>query len=227
MKKVNMFQEQRVQILQNGGSLLESFYKHEVFFGPSLYFHQRALHANRSLDDFAEMSYAMLVAWGMHRMGRGGAKMGEFSLYKKSLGNIWDKVINLSAVRISVMNEEYWNTAKEIFWNMEVMYSQVKLVAHSKVLAHLLPALFAPIDREYTLKYLYRTKNIPKSIDRQWEVFKEVHCSFFYPLVDDGGVQKLLKLQKTQSCLWNTSNLKTIDNMIIGMVRNMNIHAHN
>jgi hypothetical protein len=33
---------------------------------------------DRQFDRFAESTYAMLAAWGMHRMGSGGSKMREF-----------------------------------------------------------------------------------------------------------------------------------------------------
>ena len=46
-----------------------------LFVGPSLYFHQKALECYEKeflSDRHLEYVYATLVAWGMHRMGPGG-----------------------------------------------------------------------------------------------------------------------------------------------------------
>ena len=58
------------------------------FFGPSLYFHQKALEFQQK--DFLsnihiEYVYATLVAWGMHRMGPNGAKMPDYDIFKSSI----------------------------------------------------------------------------------------------------------------------------------------------
>jgi hypothetical protein len=64
------------------------------FGAPSIYFHDRILQgvgapgspSEALLDDgFVESLYAVLTAWGMHRMGSRGARMEEFQPFRESL----------------------------------------------------------------------------------------------------------------------------------------------
>lgn len=64
-----------------------AFEASQAFPGPSLYFHLRAINRRREhhpaaslLEDslFLEYVYAVLPAWGMHRMGPQAAKVGDF-----------------------------------------------------------------------------------------------------------------------------------------------------
>jgi hypothetical protein len=92
-----MYSAQVTNLLADLEASHSHFYHSAVFGGPSFYFHQRAL-ADGSRGDverFAESSYAMLVAWGMHRMGKGGAKMTDFETYADSLRNIWPVFVHL------------------------------------------------------------------------------------------------------------------------------------
>jgi hypothetical protein len=52
-----------------------TYYRAGIFTGPSLPFHLGALEAGKGADlsRFAESVYALLAAWRMHRMGRGGS----------------------------------------------------------------------------------------------------------------------------------------------------------
>ena len=67
---------------------MAAFETSEAFPGPSLYFHLRAIERRRQhqtvsslLDDtrFLEYAYAVLPAWGMHRMGPQAAKVADFT----------------------------------------------------------------------------------------------------------------------------------------------------
>lgn len=75
-------------------SYVSVFEASEAFPGPSLYFHERAIDRRRVHDDavslfadeqFLEYVYAMLPAWGMHRMGKQAAKVGPFDAMVGSL----------------------------------------------------------------------------------------------------------------------------------------------
>jgi hypothetical protein len=69
-----MFDEQRNRLLTDLGSAHDTFYRAQVFGGPSLHFHLRSLDAAiaQDFERFAESVYAVLASWGMHRMGPGG-----------------------------------------------------------------------------------------------------------------------------------------------------------
>ena len=71
-----MFDDQKTRLLSALDAAHAAYYKKEIFGGPSLYFHLQSLDAARkqNLDRFAECTYAMLAAWGMHRMGAADRK---------------------------------------------------------------------------------------------------------------------------------------------------------
>ena len=93
--KFKIHQERLLQSLDEAHA---AYYRAETFSGPSLHFHIRALEA-RSLDvrGFAESAYALLTAWGMHRMGRGGPKMLEFEPFEASLKSTLAHSVKLAA----------------------------------------------------------------------------------------------------------------------------------
>jgi hypothetical protein len=73
---------------------VQRFEASAAFSGPSVYFHQRAIETRRqhasaasllAHDRFLEYVYAVLPAWGMHRMGSQAAKVTEFSQFAASL----------------------------------------------------------------------------------------------------------------------------------------------
>ena len=41
-------------------------------------------------------------------------------------------------------------------------------MGNSKVLAHLLPNLIPPVDREYTLTFLFRNKQVTNGLNEEW-----------------------------------------------------------
>ena len=150
-------------ILDNLDAFHAAYYGADTFGGPSFYFHLRALDSRNCCDAFAEASYAMLVSWGMHRMGPRGAKMKDFDPYRASLNRVWPKIQQAAQFSPSEMDETEWLNLKDIFLSIDVMASGKLLVGNSKVMAHALPHIVPPIDGSYTLKYLcgkkiFRTK---------------------------------------------------------------------
>ncbi|MGH6869443.1 MAG: hypothetical protein ACREDA_11370, partial [Methylocella sp.] len=105
-----MFDDQKSQLLASLDGAHESYYRSEIFGGPSLYFHLKSLEAARAqaLQAFTEYVYATLAAWGMHRMGPGGAKMCEFGEFQSSVGDIWPLVLLLQNKTPEKLNESDW-----------------------------------------------------------------------------------------------------------------------
>lgn len=216
-----MYEENRSLVLRALQSNYAAFYKGVVFAGPSLHFHLAALDASRrgNVGDFATNSYAMLASWGMHRMGPKGAKMGHFEDYFASIRQIWPTVTTLRSVGPAQANEEIWETLRSCFSSLRVMRSSSVLVAHSKVLAHALPNLVAPIDREYTVRFLRGHKTVPSAQDCQLRWFEEIHRHFYYPLVTDRRFSEALNTWGKSKQPWDSSPLKVADNVVIGHVR--------
>lgn len=154
------------QLIATFDESLSTFEASNAFPGPSLHFHQRAIDVRRSHGAAAaaladthllELIYAVLPSWGMHRMGRQAAKVGDFDHFCESIRGqteqiaaLWNKDIRLvSEADVEVSTEEVWM----IISALRVSTSRSKLVAGSKTLHHLLPDLVPPIDRQYTFKF--------------------------------------------------------------------------
>jgi hypothetical protein len=62
-----MFESQREHLLRSLDVAHDAYYRAGTFGGPSFHFHLRALGAGKDggFEQFAEMAYALLVAWGM------------------------------------------------------------------------------------------------------------------------------------------------------------------
>jgi hypothetical protein len=127
------------------------FERSNVFSGPSLYFHQRAIERRRlhaSVDDlmaddlFFECVYALLPAWGMHRMGKQAAKVGDFDKMVASfraqapaIGELWD--LHICAVfedDQSAVARQVW----DVLGSLKVSTARTRIVAGSKALHHVL-----------------------------------------------------------------------------------------
>ena len=186
-----------------------------LFVGPSLYFHQKALECYEKeflSDRHLEYVYATLVAWGMHRMGPGGAKMpnyddfkGSIIAHKEALEKLRDKRIeDITIDEIDSIIEEL----SIICFSIKGTNSKSHLVSGSKTLAHILPNIVCPIDRQYTCQFFGITPNskneqtIFKDVIRQmWEFYQNLHHI------------KLLKPILGQP--FNESYPKIFDNLII------------
>ena len=218
------FDSHREQLLQAIEMAHAAYYRSEVFGGPSLYFHHRALHASKqgNFDQFAESVYALLAAWGMHRMGRGGSKMREFDDFQASLKPLWATVLTLQKASPDSLNQEDgWRDLRNIFIGIRCMASGTSLVGNSKVMAHALPNLVPPVDREYTLTFLFGHGQIINGLDIEWQKLQSMLRGFFYPVLHSEAFRSRAGqwARQTEMFKWDTSPLKIVDNLIIGFLR--------
>lgn len=150
-----------------------TFEERQAFPGPSLYFHERAIerrhrHSTVSslLEDqrFLEYVYAVLPAWGMHRMGQQRAKVGDFGQITTALRDCGPALEALWPLRITSLREDEAHdaaaTAWGVFERIRVSTSRTQIVAGSKFLHHLLPDLIPPIDRQYTFRFFTGQKDV-------------------------------------------------------------------
>jgi len=86
-------------------------------------------------------------------------------------------------------------------------------------MAHLLPNLVTPVDREYTLKFLFGRGDITNGIDIEWKKLRQVLEGFFYPIGQSSVFQPKAKewLDLPERYKWDTSPLKIVDNLVIGL----------
>ncbi len=99
------------------------------------------------------------------------------------------------------------------------MASGTSLVGNSKVMAHLLPRLIPPVDREYTLKFLFRNGQINNGIEVEWNKLVQILEGFFYPIVQSSVFQSAAEIWVTcnDPFKWDTSPMKVVDNLVIGL----------
>jgi hypothetical protein len=216
------FKNHRSRLLQSLDAAHQAYYEAATFGGPSLHFHLMALNSakEKNLSDFCWHSYAMLASWGMHRMGRGGSKMCEFNEFESSMKEVWPLILNLQGVSPGRMIAEEWSALRLIFRGIRCMASATSLVGNSKIMAHALPNLIPPIDRQYTLSFLYGRSEIKNDIDGEWEILKEISQGFFYPILSSAEFDThATSWVSNPDFKWDTSKLKVADNLVIGLAK--------
>jgi hypothetical protein len=207
-------------LLEHADQYHRQFYQKQTFFGPSLHFHRRALQSWKAddLEPCLELIYATLTSWGMHRMGKGGSKMKSLEEFAGSILPLVPQIQQARAFTPANMREEDWQLLRSIFVATEVMASQTKIVGNSKVMAHLMPNIIPPIDREYTLKFLTGHKNIKNDLEAEWKWMRVIIEKLFIPVALDENFQQLAHQWMADPTRhpWDTSIFKIIDNLIIG-----------
>jgi hypothetical protein len=165
-----------------------------------------------------EYVYATLASWGMHRMGRGGAKMQPFEVFRQSIEQLADRIIEAQSFHFSSMNDKKWALLESIFRGIRIMASSTGLVGNSKVMHHMLPDVVPPIDREYTLRHLRGHTNIANDLDQEWSIVKQIISEFFAPIACGPGFELKAKkwIASREMYPWDTSMLKVVDNLLIG-----------
>src|SRR5262245_60349385 len=107
------------------------------------------------------------------------------------------------------------------FFRLRCMATGTSLVGNSKVMAHALPNLVAPVDREYTLRFLFGRTNIANDLESEWAKLQVILRDFFYPIARAESFK--LKVREWQErraeFRWDTSPLKTADNLVIGLLK--------
>ena len=222
MKTVDsMFDEQRKLLLKSLDEAHTAYHEAGVFSGPSVYFHLRSLQAAKTQDfeRFAEYVYATLASWGMHRMGPSGAKMCGFEKFHSSLDGVWRAAMLLQQKRPASLTEDDWTELKKIFDGIQCMASGTSLVGNSKVMAHLLPNLIPPVDRAYTLTFLFKHGRIKNGRESEWGTLRQVLDGFFYPVVQSPSFQTKAREWLAKGNNWDTSELKIVDNLVIGLLK--------
>jgi hypothetical protein len=203
--------------------------------GQSLFFHKKIINFLRELQqmpnfnynqlltnqNFLEYLYATLATWGIHSMRR--PFMINFEEFSQRLQGIAE---NLDIIRnITLENvEEIGNHQQDIlnlFNGIRITTANTILVANSKLLHHLHPDLFPPVDRQYIFRYFYVPNINAKNININprekepiyfWEILMEY--SQFYQR-NRNLVDEIMNENQTGT---ETSVPKVIDNLVIGLV---------
>ena len=215
-----LYEEKVADILAHADDYHSRYYRDLIFNGPSLYFHQQALVKCPS-DDLKpqpECIYAVLALWEMHRMGKGGPKMVDFEIFEESIASIIKEIEIASHIEVNHVSEEDWDALEHVFRGIKVMATGTSLVGNSKVMAHLLPNIVAPIDRRFTLSFLHSNTDIINDIDAEWNTMQSIIRHFFIPIAQDAEFRRKAhgRIKDEDRYPWDTSVLKVIDNLVIG-----------
>jgi hypothetical protein len=214
------------ELIGDFATCVRRFERSNAFPGPSLYFHQKAIGRRRGhlavdelmTDDlFFECVYAVLPAWGMHRMGKQAAKVGDFDnmvasfrAQASAVRELWDLDIRaLSDSQVEIVAEKIWS----VLGSLKVSTSATRIVAGSKALHHVLPDLVPPIDRQYTFQFFTGQKAVNSGDDR---AFME-----WFPYLSEIGRRVRAEIDEAlgRGGFMATSAAKVIDNAIIGFMQ--------
>lgn len=202
------------------------FEQSNAFPGPSLYFHERAVARRRQHstvsglladEGFFEYVYAVLPAWGMHRMGKQAAKVGDFYAMVESFRSCRPVIEELWNLHISHVSEAAVDDVAERVWRvlatLRVSTSATRIVAGSKALHHVLPDLVPPIDRQYTFQFFTGQKAVSSGDER---AFLE-----WFPYLAEIGRRAAPEIQASLDSggFMATGAAKVVDNAIIGFMQ--------
>jgi hypothetical protein len=214
--------DQRVAKLTDGfDGYVRVFGKSERFTGPSGYFHRKTL-ARRAqhqdiaslLDDdgFFDALYATLTAWGMHRMGPGNTRLRDLAEIRDSIRAQVGGLQALASRDITTVNAADGPKVIEQTWlaltALRVSVAEAQIVANSKALHHLLPALVPPMDRNYTYRFFYGRQML--SIDER-AAFGEIFSRLLNVAATRGD-----EIRALLDNAWNSSPAKVVDNAVVG-----------
>ena len=186
------------------------------FGGPSVYFHQQTLiECNQSFlsNRHIEMIYATLTSWGMHRMGETKTKMVEFLDFKKSIDSVAPVLKELQFLKLEQFASEptdIFSIVKEICFKLRVSVSNSKIVGNSKALAHIIPNLVPPIDRQYSIRFFVQTLSNFKDIEEEQKFYAYIikRCYEFIQIIKDDSRVVIDKQ-------FNSSFPKVFDNLLM------------
>jgi hypothetical protein len=205
-------------LIENCELYHQYYYLKNNFTGPSHHFHIRAL--NASDIEKTEMTYAVLVSWGMHRMG-GGAQMNDYNIFQDSILAVLNLIQAFRQKKIETITEIEFAQLEIIFNKLNPMRTKKKIVAVSKVLAHYLPEIIAPIDNEYTFKFICQEASPPRNWG-EFDLFKEIHMKLFKKVITESKfILNSKPWLNNHEFPWDTSLPKIVDNLIIGKIGNL------
>ena len=177
-------------------------------------------------DDFLQRVYETLEAFNMNAKGAKLVKQSSFIMSLQKQGDTIQSLAKYRLERLKNTDDDLKNTIGTLFDKLKLVDTESPLVTFAKTMHFLLPDLFMPIDRKYTLQFFYRnppykdknyglhylTNTREKQKERFFEVFEQFrqfareHCEVLKRLVD-----------KKSRWSWNIP--KVIDNIIIAYVK--------
>ncbi len=106
----------------------------------------------------------------------------------------------------------------DLFRAINVMTTGTSIVGNSKVFHHLLPNIVPPIDRRYTLKFLFGQESAVNNMDAAWRTVQTIIADFFAPLIHNPKTEALIGrwIDRSKEFQWDILPMKVIDNLVLG-----------
>jgi len=144
--------------------------------------------------------------------------MRDFDEFAASLSSVWPLVVRLQGALPQELANHQWDDLESLFCGIKAMESNTSLVGTSKVMAHALPKLVAPVDRQYTLTLLFGNGQIRNDKQAEWTKLRQILEHFFYPVATSTAFLPKAEtwMKQPAKFKWDTSPLKVVDNLIIG-----------
>lgn len=190
-----------------------------------LEYHVRTISLRRKLgsaevaisnEDFIESLYNTLQAWGI---GSRRSKLVSKHDFAARLREKKTELIALDGIAvddpmldITQIGHSLW----QIIETLDIVKNKSKIVAGTKALHHILPDLVVPIDRAWTQRFFHWNNH--KFQYRLKDCFKEAFLAFV-------EIARKVNPQQFVSSGWNSSRTKVIDNAIIGMLIDIELHV--
>src|SRR5207302_5410883 len=124
---IRRIEDRVTELIEDFDGCCDAFDQANLFTGPSAYFHSKTLallRQHKSAGDaildtpFLESLYATLTAWGMHRMGPGGAKLVEFPVLADSFRRLEKPIRKLSVLVLADLRIQDVTSVSEQVWSM-------------------------------------------------------------------------------------------------------------
>jgi len=126
---------------------------------------------------------------------------------------LWDlHICQLPANDVEAIADELWS----VLASLRVSTSATRIVAGSKALHHVLPALVPPIDRQYTFQFFTGQKAVTKGDERALLAWFPYLAEVGHRAKDD------IDAALTRGGFMATGPAKIIDNAIIGFMQGGN-----
>jgi hypothetical protein len=162
-------------------------------------------------SEYLKEVYLTLIAWGMNSRG---AKLADENTFISTIQSYSDSIEKLRYLRIeSLSNSELENSLSiigKLFRCMElVAEGKPPLVTFSKTMHFLIPDLFTPIDRTYTMCFFFGSTTLNNKMYRV-DTFKSLFREFYEYSHKNYGLRVYI------GDGWNGSIPKIMDNILIG-----------
>jgi hypothetical protein len=160
-------------------------------------------------NTFIGKVYEILEAWNMNQQA---ARLNDPIPFQDTIKSKTCVLKDLETAQLSdISKPEIITTLKLLFFKLDLVKTNSRLVTFSKTMHFFFPNLVVPIDRKYTLGFFKIYQNGIDTFEKQWDVFEKLETTFsqFSQTVN-------LSEQLDTKGDWNLNVPKIIDNLIIG-----------